>query len=537
MSELVVDAPIVAVTVYPDRARITRRGVVTVPGGDQVVYVEPLPLAMEDDSVRVSGRGPATVLGVDLMTRHHPQAPDETVAELERERLAVQDEVAALADADDVQAQLDMFLGQLAKRAGRSFARTLASGANRSDGAGGAGGAGGADGAQGAAGMELSGFTDSLADRLSAVRSTRRELTAQRRQAEERLAAVGRRLAALTERRRPDRRSAAVTLAVESEVEMEIELSYVVPAAGWTSSYDVRLQGDRLTLNWYGLIKQQTGEDWPECDLTLSTARPTVSAKVPELDPWYLNRARPPMPPAPAGVPLSRGAGPAFTEQLQSAPEFAAAEATVEQGVTAASYKPPRPVAVPADGAIHRATIAAIDLDAELDYITAPVRSTDVQLRATVVNSSAHTLPAGRAAVFHEADFVGSAALPLWAPGEDVELALGLDDRIRVERKLVRREASKATLGSTRRRQVEYETRIENHTPRSARITVLDQYPVAGDHEITVKQLTAEPEPAETTDLGVVTWKLDLEAGAESVITLAFRVDTAKSVVLTGWRE
>ncbi len=481
------------------------------------MYVEPLPLLLEEDSVRVSGRGPATVLGVDVATRHHPQAPDETVAELERVQRAAQDEVAALTDADDVQVQLETFLAQLAKRAGGSFARTLASGDP---------------------GAELGEFTESLAGRLSAVRATRRELTVQRREVEERLAAVDRRLAALQQKREPDRRTAAVALALESEAEVEIELSYVVPAAGWTSSYDVRLKGDRLTLSWYGLITQRTGEDWPECDLTLSTARPTVTAKVPELDAWYLDRARPPMPHAPAAAPMSRGAArpAAFTESLQSA-DFVDLGATVEQGVTAATYTPPRPVAVPADGATHRATIAAIELDADLDYITAPVRSTDVHLRATVVNSSVHTLPAGKAAVFHEADFVGSAALPLWAPGEDVELALGLDDRIRVERKLVRRDATKATLGSTRRRQVEYETKIENHTPRAARITVLDQFPVARDHEITVKRLTADPEPTETTDLGVITWKLDLAPDTETTVKLAFRVDTAKSVDLTGWRE
>ena len=346
MSEHVVDAPIVAVTVYPDRARITRRGRLMVPAGDQTVYVEPLPLLLQDDSVRVSGRGPATVLGVDVATQHHPQAPDETVAELERQRRAAQDEIAALTDADDVQVQLETFLAQLAKRAGGSFARTLAAGDSAT---------------------ELGGFTESLASRLAAVRATRREVTAQRGDVDDR--------------------------------------------------------------------------------------------------------------------------------------------------------------------------IAAIDLDAELDYITAPVRSTDVHLRATVVNSSVHTLPAGKAAVFHDADFVGSAALPLWAPGEDVELALGLDDRIRVERKMVRRGATKATLGSTRRRQVDYETKIENHTPHAARVTVLDQFPVARDHEITVKQLTADPEPAETTDLGVVTWKLDLGPGAETVVKFAFRVDTGKSVDLAGWRE
>ena len=105
------------------------------------------------------------------------------------------------------------------------------------------------------------------------------------------------------------------------------------------------------------------------------------------------------------------------------------------------------------------------------------------------------------------------------------------------ERKLVRRNATKATLGSTRRREVEYETRIENHTPRKARVTVLDQLPVSRDHEITVKPITAEPEPAETTELGVVTWKLDLAAGQELLIKLGFRVDTGKSVELTGWRD
>jgi uncharacterized protein (TIGR02231 family) len=125
----------------------------------------------------------------------------------------------------------------------------------------------------------------------------------------------------------------------------------------------------------------------------------------------------------------------------------------------------------------------------------------------------------------------------VWAPGEDVELALGVDDRVRVERKLVRRTASKATLGSTRRREVEYETTVENHTPRDARVTVLDQLPVSRDHEITVKVSTTSPDPSETTDLGVLTWHLDLKPGAEQTVALGFRVETAKSVDLTGWRE
>lgn len=525
MTELVLDAPIVAVAVYPDRARITRRGRIGVPAGDQTVYVEPLPLALEADSIRVAGRGAATVLGVDLVMRHHAQPPDEEVTELNRERREAEAEVGRLADADEVQAQLDAFLEQLAQRAGNSFARSLA----KNDG-----------------GADLTGFTDSLATRMADVRARRRELADQQIEAQERLAAIDRRLQAVVQRQAPDRRSAAVALAVDTESEIEVEVSYVVPGASWTSSYDVRLTGEQLTLNWYGLVSQHTGEDWPECELTLSTARPAAAAKVPELDPWYLDRFQPPPPmaaaPAPGGAfgaaAMHRGkAAMDFMADEAAVPSMREMTATVEQGMTAASYTPARPAAVPADGASHRVTIAALELEAELDYVTAPVRSTDVHLRATVVNSSEHALPAGRSAVFHEAEFVGSAALPVWAPGEDVELALGLDDRVRVERKLVRRTAGKATLGSTRRREVEYETTIANHTPRPARITVLDQVPVSRDHEITVKDLVTDPQPAESTELGELTWKLELQPGHEAKVKLGFRVETGKNVELSGWRE
>jgi uncharacterized protein (TIGR02231 family) len=181
--------------------------------------------------------------------------------------------------------------------------------------------------------------------------------------------------------------------------------------------------------------------------------------------------------------------------------------------------------------------VAVVELGSTLDYVTAPVQSTDAHLRATVVNTSPHTLLPGRAAVFHDADFVGGAALPVWAPGEEVELALGVDDRVRVERELVRRTASKVVIGSTRRRELEYRIKVANHTPRPARVTVLDQLPVSRDDQIVVRELRIDPEPAERTELGVVTWKLELAAGETREVYLGLRVEVGKGVELAGWRE
>jgi uncharacterized protein (TIGR02231 family) len=314
----------------------------------------------------------------------------------------------------------------------------------------------------------------------------------------------------------------------------------VVPGASWEPGYDIRVRGTDVTVMSYGLVSQHTGEDWPECELALSTARPAVSVVVPELSPWYLDRVHP-VPAAPAAAYGGSGGGipegARMARFAASAPAMAPKFAAVEQGTTAVTYRPSRPVAVPSGAQGHRTTLAQLSLTAVLGYVTAPVLAEEAYLRATVVNSSSFALRPGRASVFHDAEFVGTTSLEAWAPGEELELALGVDDRIRVERELVRRTASKATLSGQKRREAEYRISVGNHGPRSAVVTVLDQAPVSRDDTITVKDVRTSPEPEETSALGEFTWKLTLAAGETGVVTLSYRVDVAKGVELSGWRE
>jgi hypothetical protein len=114
---------------------------------------------------------------------------------------------------------------------------------------------------------------------------------------------------------------------------------------------------------------------------------------------------------------------------------------------------------------------------------------------------------------------------------------LGVDDRVRVERELVKRGATKAALGSARRVDAEYEITVANHSPRSIKVTVLDQLPVSRDGQITVRETLVKPDPSERDDLGIVTWKAELEPFARATFHLGFRVESAKGVDLAGWRD
>lgn len=520
--------PIVAVTVFADQARVTRRAVAALVGGEQKIVFDQLPLTLNTDSVRVSGAGAATVLGVDVTLRHQARSTDADIQRLEQQLREAQSAVTAIDDEDAIASQRLEFLAELGRRATRAYASALASGETDPG--------------------RVASLADELDAQQSQVRGHKRDLVRRRQEAWDAAAAIERELASRRGRGRPDHYAAVVELRAAAAGEATIELSYVVTGAGWRSAYDVRLDNDELTLSWFGLVTQQTGENWPECELRLSTARPSSAAVVPELLPWFLDRVRPPVPRMmPAAMPAPQAAGMPYGSRQAKEMAFAADEeyiplladtgAVLEQGATAATYRPERVVAVPADGNAHRATVAVVQLTAARDYITAPVQAEEAHLRATVTNGSDHTFPMGSAAVFHGGDFVGSTALDVWAPGEEIELALGVDDRVRIERTLVRRTAAKAALGSTRRREAEHRIRVTNHTPGPVTVTVLDQLPVSRDDAITVRELRLDPAPAERTELGVLTWRLALAPAETRDIHVGVRVETAKGAELAGWRE
>ncbi|MFI6305625.1 DUF4139 domain-containing protein [Amycolatopsis thailandensis] len=518
-----VEAPIVAVTVYPHHARITRRASARLDGETRFAFAG-LPWNLDTDSVRVTGSGPAVIAGVDVTVERHPVPADaslRTLTERRRTDQAVVDEVADAVSAET--AKVDLLTG-LATRSGKSFAKALAAGT--------------------AEPPRVAEVTDALGTQLAEALGKRRELGIRLARLRDDLKALDREIEAKQGTSEVD--SATVTVELEGQeegAEIGLELSYVVANASWEPGYDVRVRGEDVAVTWYGRITQHTGEDWPECELALSTARPANTVEVPELEPWFLDRVRPIQPysasaaygsasPAGGGIPES-----ARMPAPSGPPAMAVRTASVEQGTTAVTYRPGRPVAVPSGAQGHRTTLAQLDLTAKLGYITAPAASPEAFLRATVVNTSEHTLRPGKASVFHETEFVGTTRLDVWAPGEELELALGVDDRIRVDRELTHRTASKATLSGVRKREAAYTTTLTNHSPREAVVTVLDQAPVSRDDAITVRDVRTVPDPVERTELGEFTWRLTLAPGAKSVVTLGYRVDVAKGVELSGWRE
>jgi uncharacterized protein (TIGR02231 family) len=307
--------------------------------------------------------------------------------------------------------------------------------------------------------------------------------------------------------------------------------------------------GPVLEVGYLAQVTQQSGESWEAVALMLSTARPALAATVPELEPWYIQPVVRPVPRA------ASQAAPDAREMREGAMKFAAAPAPlelgaemagaamyeaedaaarVEQNGAAINYGVSGKVSIPADGAPHKVTVARYNLPPKLDYVSAPGLVQAVYRRAKAVNASPYTLLAGKANLFAGDEFTGAAELELTAPQGELELFFGVDDRVKVERELKRREVDKTILGGKRRIRYGYEIRLENLLESQARLTVHDQIPVARHEEIKVKLEACEPKATSQSELNLLDWELELAAKEKRTLRFDFSVEFPQAMEVRG---
>ena len=511
-------APIVAVTVHPERARVTRRGTVPLAAGPNELVVAGLPETLLDDSVRVAARTQnadqaVRVVGVDVVRRDLVAAPDERVRAAEQAVREAERALAAIDGADAGDAAREQLLQRLALRSGDRLARALAEGA--------------ADPARVA---EVSG---AVAAQLVEVAAERRAHAERRVDAEHARAAAQSELDRLRASSRT-RRDAVIAVEADVPCELAVDLTYVAFGAGWSCAYDARIDGSGpLALTWYGLVSQATGEDWPACELTLSTARPGVAGAVPELEPWWVD-VRPPAPPMPLAA--AAPAGEFDMMRLEKAVVAQDVVAEPQEGALAVAWRLARPTAVPADGTPHRTTVATATLDARLDHVVAPAVDPAAHLRATVVNTGGHALLAGPLSAFVDGDFVGSTHVDTTAPGAELELYLGVDDRVAVERELMERTPHRALLGGKISAVERWRIEVHNGRPAPVRLVVRERVPVSRHPDVQVVDVDVKPEPAERDELGRLEWTASVEPNGTWEANVRFGVRHARGVPVVGWR-
>ena len=535
------DSHISAVTVYADRAVVTRTATLDIAAtGQQELVFNNLPATLVEQSLQVSGRGTAqvTILDVAARTAYLNFTPNDRVKSLEDELRGLEKQTRGLDDSGKLLDQQEQSLVRIESALTAPPAKETPR----------------------ASLDELAKLLAFLTGQRAQVSNDRAALDTQREALQAKIEAVQQQLNELRGAGGRSVKTVTVRIAAASTGQLDLALSYALPGAAWAPAYDARLRTDEraVELTYFGVVRNNTGEDWKAVALTLSTARPSMGGGAPELAPWIVDvmQARPMaamrrdkmMMADEAAAPMQEFAGNFVAKAAAPAPrpivEAATISAAVESTATSATFKIPVAVTLASDNSTQKVGITTFKLAANLQYQATPKVREAAFLSAYTTNTSDYPLLAGAMNTFLDGTFVATSQLKTVMSGEKFELALGADEGVAIKRKLVNRFTEDTGLTSSGRRTTyEVLVTVTNNKKTAERVVFKEGVPLSRDEKIVVKILTpaerdtgtkAAPKEVTMEEDGKLVWRLDLKPGEKREIPLKYSIEHPANLAVTG---
>jgi len=506
-----------AVTVYPDGATVTRVITLDLPSGDNTLVARDFPLSLDPSSLRVEGESGAKLTIGAIDAKPPRPAPPVNLSEIDRKIEALRDQ----------RADLDGAVASAGAR--KKFAERFAESSP--------------------AGLGEKGEARPLSDWRAAFAAVAEEVAnadtairdAQRKQRE-----LDREIARLEQDRNtkpPSKLEVRIDLASAAAARATLRVTYAVRNARWTPLYDARLDTGAkdhkpsIELVRRAEITQATGEDWSDVTLGVSTVRTARGGSAPDLNslivqypqvprPLALGAARDrafSAPPAPAAEPVAQDAA---TNLAKKAEEQ---QATVEIGAFQTAFRIPGRVSVGASEGPKSLRIATTTITPDLLIRSAPVADPTAFLEASFVQSDDAPLLPGRVSIYRDGMFVGRGKMEAAGKDETVRLGFGADDKVKIERAVLRRNEGSAGLIVTTAKTDEraFRTTVRNGHDFAIKVAIQDQLPVSENEDITVEMLPSTTPPTVTNvhdRRGVVEWAFEAKPGEVRDINFAWRV-------------
>lgn len=504
------------VTVHPGVATVTRTLALQLPAGEHTLLIPELPAGMDEASLQLSGVGAGLQIGT--LEIRHIQAQELVQPEAQRLQLqqqALQDQLANLLAEGAALTTQETFLQALAQAPGKPQER----------------------GSAPLAASEWQTGVAALGEGMRTLGLARVKLAQQQRALQTELSKVERELQRLQSQ---DKESRTVAVSLHSSGgNARLTLGYQIAGAGWQPVYEAQLntRDSQLLLTRAALVQQVTGENWQGVRLRLATSRPLQTSQAPDPQSWWIDlhdESRDLQQAALASGAPSRKMAEMEVMADMAAPAPAPQEAaqltlaTLDAGEFIAEYQIAGTVSLASSQDQQRVVLGQQPLAVTQRLQALPRLDPHAYLYADVKNSLDAPWLAGEWRLSRDGAFIGSRQQSEVAVGEQLSLAFGVDDAVKVSATTLQEEQGEQGMlnkEQTLTRRWHYQF-ISGHK-QAMPLTVLDVWPVARNELIKVTPLEQSPTPSRQKvdeKPGVLAWDLQLPAGGKVQLEPGYRI-------------
>ncbi|MEG4054713.1 MULTISPECIES: mucoidy inhibitor MuiA family protein [unclassified Microcoleus] len=515
------------VTVYTDRALVTRRGTVSLTGNERELAIASVPPTLDTESVRATGVGTVAVrlLGVRSERVFSSEPVGDRTAELTQQIKELQTQRRGINDKITARKIQLQFVEGLSEKSVGFFSSSIAK--------------------QQVGLNETSELLNFLGTNYLKYVSAIAQHEKQQREIDKQIKALQQQLGQVQTPHSQQSFNIIVAIELSGSGNFEIEVSYVVTRARWTPLYDLRVNttNNQINLTYLAEVNQNTGEDWTGVALTLSTAKPGMGTLPPKLEPWYIDKTEPEQFFGRGSSEddfldleevLSEGfaGGSRSITRAPIAAQIATAQVSREGGTV--SFQVGGITKIPSDGTPHKVTIFSENYPFTPEYIAVPRLVSFAYLQAVVVNPlTGATLLPGKANIFRDNTFVGRVQLENVSPGQEYKVNLGIDERLKIQRELVERQVDKKLIGQQRRTSYAYRLNVTNLHQVQVHLTLKEQLPVSRNEQIKVRSTLTNPKIV-AGEMGLLEWIMSLPPQAKQELYYQFVVEHPPDLTVTG---
>lgn len=402
--------------------------------------------------------------------------------------------------------------------------------------------------------LELQKAADFFRLRMNEINSKYSALSVKLRELEQYKTKLSRELGELNAVYSFERTEISILVNSEKADTSTIELKYLVNDAGWTPIYDLKAEDiDKpITLIYRAQVYNNTGIEWKNVKMKLSTADPNSSATKPSLSPWYLNynsagyyssinsyakggtynqSAKSEMQQSIANLDYSNEEI-VISDNLKETKKFD----VVEVSVLSAEFDIKTKYTIPSDDKPYLVDVVEYNLPAIYQHFAIPKKEKAAFLLARVTGWQDLDLVEGYANVFYAGTFIGKSFIYTRNASDTLDFSLGRDSKVYVSRVKQKDFSSTKLIGSKRKETQAYEIIVKNNRKLPIQIEIQDQVPVSQDSEIET-EITNISNAQQDLLSGKLVWNLNLEPGKSEKINLIYSIKYPKSKPLYNANE
>ncbi len=337
-----------------------------------------------------------------------------------------------------------------------------------------------------------------------------------------------------------------VTLSSKEAATGKMIVTYMVSQAGWSPLYDMRadVNSGNINMNYKAQVYQNSGEDWEDIRLSISTNNPYHNKTLPTMHPWYLDynnyqlkekdkmeqkknleivrnsnygSVPPPVQEAMSDAIYTNTNGVAYN--AKSTANFT----TVVDHMISAEFQIDLPYSIKSNNEKQMVLIKNLNIPAKYRYYTIPKLDQQAYLIAELTNLADLQLVPAPANIFFDGSYIGETYLNPSQLDDTVNFSLGKDPNIIVRRTLMKNECKEKIVGSNKERTMAYNIEIHNLKSAAIDIIVLDQIPITTNPEIEI-ELLDKSKANFTEKTGNLEWGLKMKPKEKQDLNFRYRV-------------